>query len=119
MLPPAEDEALISFIQSSKADFFNGKILYQGGKFVNLQNETAQEFISIKEDLLKKGILKFYDSYNLSLRLMNDFPCLKEELAKRFEYLFVDEMQDTKAEEFEFLNTAFDKNKIKVQYLFD
>lgn len=119
MLPPAEDEALISFIQSSKADFFNGKILYQGGKFVNLQNETAQEFISIKEDLLKKGILKFYDSYNLSLRLMNDFPCLKEELAKRFEYLFVDEMQDTKAEEFEFLNTAFDKNKIKVQYFGD
>lgn len=55
MLPPAEDEALISFIQSSKADFFNGKILYQGGKFVNLQNETAQEFISIKEDLLKKA----------------------------------------------------------------
>ena len=29
------------------------------------------------------------------------------------------QMQDTKAEEFEFLNTAFDKNKIKVQYFGD
>ena len=67
----------------------------------------------------KKGLINFYDSYNLALRLINEFPFLKEELAERFEYLFVDEMQDTGNVELQFLNNAFDKEKIKVQYFGD
>ena len=119
LIPSAENAALYSFIQSSKADFLNNQVLYLGGKFANLKSEAAKEFVSVKEELLKKGFLKFYDSYNLSLRLINEFPCLKDELAERFEYLFVDEMQDTRKDEYDFLNSAFDKKQIKVQYFGD
>ena len=119
LMPSAENDALYSCIQSSKADLLNEQVLCLGGKFANLKSEAAKEFVSIKEKLLKKGILKFYDSYNLSLRLINEFPCLKEELAERFEYLFVDEMQDTRKDEYDFLNSAFDKKRIKVQYFGD
>lgn len=118
-IPKALDIAIQKFVKSVKADFLNKRILHSGGSLVNFQNPTAQEFISIKEKLFKKGLINFYDSYNLALRLINEFPFLKEELAERFEYLFVDEMQDTGNVELQFLNNTFDKEKIKVQYFGD
>lgn len=118
-IPKTLDIAIQKFVKSVKADFLNKRILHSGGSLVNFQNPTAQEFISIKEKLFKKGLINFYDSYNLALRLINEFPFLKEELAERFEYLFVDEMQDTGNVELQFLNNAFDKEKIKVQYFGD
>ena len=119
LLPKERELELSSYIQSAKVNLLDGKIESPGKTLANLNSPTAIEYVSKKQELFKKGILKFYDSYNLALRLIRDFPAIKDNLSERFEYLFVDEMQDTGKIELEFLDAAFDKNKIKVQYFGD
>lgn len=118
-LPAEEDFELSSYIQSAKYNLLEGKIESIGKPLTNLNGKTAVEYVSIKEDQFKKGLLKFYDSYNLALRLIKDFPSIKENLSERFEYLFVDEMQDTGKIECDFLKAAFNRKKIKIQYFGD
>ena len=118
-LPKERELELSSYIQSAKVNLLDGKIEYPGKTLTNLNRPTAIEYVSRKQELFKKGILKFYDSYNLALRLIRDFPAIKDNLSECFEYLFVDEMQDTGKIELEFLDAAFNKNKIKVQYFGD
>lgn len=118
-LPAEEDFELSSYIQSAKYNLLEGKIESIGKPLTNLSGETAVEYVSIKEDQFKKGLLKFYDSYNLALRLIKDFPSITDDLSERFEYLFVDEMQDTGKIECDFLKAAFNRKKIKIQYFGD
>lgn len=118
-LPAEEDFELSSYIQSAKYNLLEGKIESIGKPLTNLNGKTAAEYVSIKEDQFKKGLLKFYDSYNLALRLIKDFPSIKDNLSERFEYLFVDEMQDTGKIECDFLKAAFSRKKIKIQYFGD
>lgn len=106
-------------VKSVKVNFVGKKLESIGGKDISFSTKTGKEFVEIKEQQLRSGNLKFYDSFNLALRLLNEFPNLKEELSERFEYLFVDEMQDTRDTELSFLNQAFDKNKINIQYFGD
>lgn len=109
----------VKFIASSKVDFVNDHLITDIQKFNNFLSQTAQEFIEVKEQQLLKGNLKFFDSFNLALRLMSEFPEIKNELSERFEYLFVDEMQDTGKTEMTFLESALNGSKIKIQYFGD
>lgn len=112
-------EDYVKFIVSSKVDFLNEHLITEILKFKSFQSPTVQEFVDVKRQQLKKGNLKFFDSFNLALRLISEFPDIKNELSERFEYLFVDEMQDTGETEMAFLKSAFDKSKIKIQYFGD
>lgn len=112
-------EDYVKFIASSKVDFLNGHLITEIHNFNTFQSQTAQEFIEVKKQQLLKGNLKFFDSFNLALRLMSEFPKIKNELSERFEYLFVDEMQDTGKTEMSFLESALDGSKIKIQYFGD
>lgn len=113
------DEDYVKFITSSKVDFLNEHLITDIHTFNTFQSPTAQEFIEVKKQQLLKGNLKFFDSFNLALRLMSEFPEIKNDLSERFEYLFVDEMQDTGKTEMSFLKSALDGSKIKIQYFGD
>lgn len=109
-----EDSIFLSQYDSQR------KMTYLNSNWYKVQgNSIGPEFLEIKEALLKQGILKFEDSYRLALRLIADNPCLKDDLSERFEYLFVDEMQDTGEIQKSFLDEAFDAQRIKVQYFGD
>lgn len=112
-------EDYVKFIASSKVDFVNDHLITDIHNFNTFQSQTAQEFIEVKKQQLLKGNLKFFDSFNLALRLMSEFPEIKNELSERFEYLFVDEMQDTGKTEMSFLESALDGSKIRIQYFGD
>lgn len=112
-------EDYVKFIVSSKVDFLNEHLITEILKFKSFQSPTVLEFVDVKRQQLKKGNLKFFDSFNLALRLMSEFPEIKNELSERFEYLFVDEMQDTGKTEMSFLESALDGSKIKIQYFGD
>lgn len=112
-------EDYVKFIVSSKVDFVNDHLITDIQKFNNFQSPTVQDFVDVKKQQLLKGNLKFFDSFNLALRLISEFPEIKNELSERFEYLFVDEMQDTGKTEMSFLESALDGSKIKIQYFGD
>ena len=112
-------EDYVKFIASSKVDFLNGHLITEIHNFNTFKSPTTQEFVEVKKQQLLKGNLKFFDSFNLALRLMSEFPIIKNELSERFEYLFVDEMQDTGKTEMSFLESALDGSKIKIQYFGD
>ena len=113
------DEDYVKFITSSKVDFLNEYLINDIQDFKSFQSPTAQEFAEVKKQQLLKGNLKFFDSFNLALQLISEFPEIKNELSERFEYLFIDEMQDTGKTEMSFLKSALDGSKIKIQYFGD
>lgn len=112
-------EDYVKFIASSKVDFVNDHLITDIHNFKNFQSQTAQDFVDVKKQQLLKGNLKFFDSFNLALRLISEFPEIKNELSERFEYLFIDEMQDTGKTEMSFLKSALVGSKIKIQYFGD
>lgn len=123
--PCAEEstlEKISEFVKDTCCDFIEDRFVSAKSLSpINLSTKTAigKEFVEFKENQLDKGLLKFYDSYNLALRLIKDFPSIKENLSERFEYLFVDEMQDTGKIECDFLKASFNRKKIKIQYFGD
>lgn len=76
---------------------------------------SGNEFKEIKEKCFSEGILSYQDSYHLALRYLKDFPQLKDAISKRFEYLFLDEMQDTDSLQNLFLKSAFDPKETIIQ----
>ena len=61
---------------------------------------------------LAKGILRYEDTYILANRYISKFNNLGNYFSKRFKYVFIDEMQDTKKEQEDILEKAFNKKKL-------
>lgn len=94
-------------------------------KYVDWDNETKlkieKNLYKIKLDLLKKGILKFSDSYFFSNIYIEKFPQIRTILQNRFKYVFVDEMQDLEDFQIKIIDNIFFGNdsKTKIQRIGD
>ena len=64
---------------------------------------------------LAKGILRYEDTYILANRYISKFNNLGNYFSKRFKYVFIDEMQDTKKEQEDILEKAFNKKETLIQ----
>ena len=88
-------EMKISSISNSYIDFVEKKVVFPGGS-VGLDTESGVEFLKIKENLFKQGIIKYGEAYDLAMRLCAEHrDILQQAISSRFKYLFIDEMQDT------------------------
>lgn len=105
----------LEIIISTKADWLNSLIKIDN-KTIGITTPTAKEYISIKESMYKEGILSFDDAYDLAFRYIHekglDFSAFSD---KRFQYLFIDEVQDCAKQQVELITKIFDKNKIVIQ----
>lgn len=102
-------------IINAKVDWQDIKVIINQ-KCINSTSESAAEFIKLKEELFKEGILSFEDAYDLAFRYIReknlDFSSFSH---KRFRYLFIDEVQDCDHLQEELMKKLFDDEKVIVQ----
>jgi len=93
-----------------------GKRCLRGDKKSNSYNDIN----GAKYGLLEEGYLRYQDAFPLALWYLQQNSRLSDVFAHRFAYVFVDEAQDTNAEQFEMLDTAFaDRERSVAQFLGD
>ncbi len=102
-------------IQKFKVDWLNGRVKTDSG-YIGFATDTGVEFLKIKEEMFKEGILSFEDAYDLAFRYIRekglDFSSFSD---KRFKYLFIDEVQDCDKQQVELIRNLFADDKIVVQ----
>ncbi len=64
---------------------------------------------------LKSGILKYEDAFSYGLAYVNRCNLLRDAFSERFDYLFIDEMQDTTELQYDLLEKIFDDNHVIIQ----
>lgn len=104
-------EILLSF----RADWPNNKIITDNGS-ISMTSESGVEYKKIKEEMFREGILSFDDAYDLAFRYIRekklDFSSFSD---KRFQYLFIDEVQDCNNKQIDFIKHIFADDKVIVQ----
>lgn len=73
------------------------------------KEELMQSIIKFKRNLIKSWNLSFRDSYYLAFCYLEKFPKIIKILQKRFQYVFVDEMQDMEQYQVDILEKLFYK----------
>lgn len=102
-------------ILSFKVDWQNNQIL-SDQRPIGFHTESGTEYLKLKEELFKEGMLSFEDAYDLAFRYIRekelDFSMFSH---KRFKYLFIDEIQDCNHQQEELIKKLFDDEKVVVQ----
>jgi DNA helicase-2/ATP-dependent DNA helicase PcrA len=123
----SKEEKISAQIQAFRdlAFRFDGDFVsYVSGRRTLLQGKRpAKNYATIhaaKYGLLKEGYLRYQDAFPLALWYLQQNSTLPDVFAHRFAFVFVDEAQDTNAEQFGMLDAAFaDKKRSVVQFLGD
>ncbi|WP_191906959.1 UvrD-helicase domain-containing protein [Adhaeribacter soli] len=71
------------------------------------KSRIKQWLISLKKKVFNKGILHYDDAYFFANVYLSRNPQILSFLKRRFNYLFIDEMQDMEKHQFELLETIF------------
>ena len=99
-------------ILSFKIDWLNNQIITDQ-KPIGFSTESGAEYLKLKEEMFKEGILSFEDAYDLAFRYIReknlDFSGFSH---KRFKYLFIDEVQDCDHQQEELIKKLFDDEKV-------
>lgn len=102
-------------ILSFRVDWRKNQILTDH-KPINIESESGREYVKIKEEMFKEGILSFNDAYDLAFRYIQekglDFSIFSD---KRFKYLFIDEVQDCDKKQVELIKAIFADEKVIIQ----
>ncbi|MDQ1207203.1 DNA helicase-2/ATP-dependent DNA helicase PcrA [Acinetobacter baylyi] len=77
---------------------------------IGSHTKTYKELATIKINLLKTGILSFYDCYALAQKYLSNYPIIHKIINKRFQYVFIDEMQDMDTHQYELIEKIFTEN---------
>ncbi len=83
------------------------------------KNTIRRWVISFKLRIMKRGFLSFDDAYNLANSYLMEFPHYGDILRKRFEYIFVDEMQDVSKQQHDLLEVLFHNSAVSFQRIGD
>ena len=98
-----------------KIDWLNSWLITDSGH-IGITTETGKEYLRIKEEMFKEGILSFEDAYDLAFRYIRekglDYSSFSD---KRFKYLFIDEVQDCDKQQAELIKSLFADDKVVVQ----
>ncbi|MEE1084190.1 MAG: UvrD-helicase domain-containing protein [Paludibacteraceae bacterium] len=102
-------------ILSFKIDWINNQIIADQ-RPIGFSSESGAEYLKLKDEMFKEGILSFEDAYDLAFRYIRekglDYSSFSD---KRFKYLFIDEVQDCDKQQVELMNSLFADDKVVVQ----
>ncbi|MDD3063191.1 MAG: UvrD-helicase domain-containing protein [Massilibacteroides sp.] len=102
-------------ILSFKVDWLNNKI-YTDSNQIRMETEAGAEYIKLKEEMFAEGILSFDDAYDLAFRYIHEKNLSFSDFSdKRFQYLFVDEVQDCDNLQVELIKKIFADDKVIIQ----
>lgn len=100
---------------SSWVDWPNNQVVINKRR-IRIDSDSAHEYVKLKEEMFKEGILSFKDAYDLAFRYIQeknlDFSSFSD---KRFQYLFLDEVQDCDKHQVNLIRKLFLDNKVVVQ----
>ena len=100
---------------SSWVDWPNNQVVINKRR-IRIDSDSAHEYVKLKEEMFKEGILSFDDAYDLAFRYIQeknlDFSSFSD---KRFQYLFLDEVQDCDKHQVDLVRKLFLDNKVVVQ----
>ena len=107
------------FILNIRYDLLNNELLedFYKRKKVKLKktNPKFKEILKFKLHLLEEGILHYDDAYFLAEKYLADYSItLRPIFSKRFNFVFIDEMQDTAKYQLNIIDKCFDDN-VKIQ----
>lgn len=106
-----EKEIVLSF----GIDWDNNQIITDQ-RPIGMDTDAGIAYLSVREEMFKEGILSFEDAYDLAFRYIRkkdlDFSRFSN---KRFQYLFVDEVQDCDKKQVELTRKLFADDKVIVQ----
>ncbi|WP_374174216.1 UvrD-helicase domain-containing protein [Flavobacterium tructae] len=80
---------------------------------LKITTDSGKEFKEIFDELRVNGNLKFYDSFEIGVGFLEQYPATKEILQKRFNYIFIDEMQDLEDFQIKVIDDIFFNNDAK------
>lgn len=102
-------------ILSFRIDWLNNKIL-TNSRSIGISSDAGTEYIKIKEEMFAEGILSFDDAYDLAFRYIQEKDLNFNSFSdKRFQYLFVDEVQDCDNQQVELIKKIFADDKVVIQ----
>lgn len=104
-------EVVLSF----RVDWENQQIITNRGP-IGMSTDAGAAFLKIKEEMYKEGVLSFEEAYDMAFRYIReknlDYSSFSD---KRFQYLFVDEVQDCDKQQLELIKKIFADDKVIVQ----
>ena len=95
---------------------------FNGNELFRTRGDAFNDLCSIKYDTLfkKRGILCFDDAYTLANLYIQKYEIqLKNLFANRFQFVFIDEMQDSYQHQIDIFDKIFDKQSIVYQCIGD
>lgn len=102
-------------ILSFRIDWLNNKIITDSGS-IGMCTEAGAEYVKLKEEMFTEGILSFDDAYDLAFRYIQEKDLNFNSFSdKRFQYLFVDEVQDCDNQQVELIKKIFADDKVVIQ----
>jgi DNA helicase-2/ATP-dependent DNA helicase PcrA len=74
---------------------------------ISKTTDTYQNLRDTKLRLLREGYLNFNDAYCLAMQYLKSTPRIQDIIRKRFDFVFVDEMQDMDVHQYDLLERLF------------
>lgn len=102
-------------ILSFKVDWQNNQIIADQ-RPISFTSESGAEYLKLKVEMFKEGIISFEDAYDLAFRYIREKRLTFTNFSdKRFMYLFIDEVQDCNKQQVELIKSLFAEDKVVVQ----
>jgi len=87
--------------------FYSDKFPANWKKKLKFNTNSGAELKKFFEDLRSNGLLKYRDSFELSNYFLNQHPQIKSILRNRFNFIFIDEMQDLEDYQIKIIDEIF------------
>lgn len=101
-------------------DFISEKILEFDDIYCGFSTESGQTFLKLKEQCYADGLITFADAYKLAEYYLNKYPEINNVFKERFNYVFIDEMQDTAKHQIDIIQALFKEGENSIiQYYGD
>ncbi len=126
-----EIEAAKTYLSRSKNIDFLGVLSFNKTNFdisddvnetepiVGKHTPSYNTLLELKNEILKKGYIKYEEAYSIAFKYLRENPQLKELFSKRFPLVFIDEMQDMETHQSELINYLCDGTSAIVQKIGD
>ena len=111
---------VLTFIENFDID--DNSIKYNDRNIITTNSNMFQAIKTISNipySVINSGYLAYHHCYDLALKYLNDYPDMKDTFQKRFQYVFVDEVQDTDDKQFDILNKLFSDSNVVIQKIGD
>jgi superfamily I DNA/RNA helicase len=86
---------------------------------VGKHTTSYKTLLELKNEILKKGYIKYEEAYSIAFKYLRENPQIKELFSKRFPLVFIDEMQDMETHQSELISYLCDGTSAIVQKIGD